>query len=208
MSNLTSSGTTAGSIEGAGNYRLGGKLLTAGTNNSPPSLRRDIRRRPWRRHWRRADQSRHGYADPVRRQTYTGGTTISAGTLQMALAGPPARSPETSNNATLAFNHLDGVTFGGTISGAGGVQQIGTGSTTFTADNTYTGGTTIAAGALGARCAAPPAKSSATWPTAGCSGSTAPMRLRSTAYFRHRLDPAVRQRHQILTGANTYSAVR
>jgi autotransporter-associated beta strand protein len=53
-----------------------------------------------------------------------------------------------SNDATLAFNRSDRVSFNGTISGGGAVRQIGTGTTVLTADNTYSGGTTITAGTL------------------------------------------------------------
>ena len=41
------------------------------------------------------------------------------------------------DNGALAFNHSDAVTFSGTISGTGSVNQIGPGSTTLTAANTY-----------------------------------------------------------------------
>ncbi|WP_310631341.1 autotransporter-associated beta strand repeat-containing protein [Paraburkholderia sp.] len=40
------------------------------------------------------------------------------------------------------------LTLNGTISGSGSVSQIGTGTTVLAADNTYTGGTTIANGTL------------------------------------------------------------
>ena len=50
--------------------------------------------------------------------------------------------------ATLAFDRSDTMTFAGVISGAGAVSQIGTGTTVLTADNPYTGGTTISAGTL------------------------------------------------------------
>ena len=81
--------------------------------------------------------------------TYTGGTAISAGTLQIGAGGTTGSiTGNVVNNTNLAFNRSDGATFGGTISGPGAVQQIGVGSTTFTADNSYTGGTTISSGAL------------------------------------------------------------
>jgi autotransporter-associated beta strand protein len=81
--------------------------------------------------------------------TYTGGTTISGGTLQLGNGGASGSIVgDVLNNATLAFNRSDSYTFGGTISGSGAVQQNGTGTTILTADNTYTGGTTINAGTL------------------------------------------------------------
>lgn len=40
-----------------------------------------------------------------------------------------------ANSGILAFDRSDMVTFGGTITGTGGVRQIGTGQTTLTANN-------------------------------------------------------------------------
>jgi fibronectin-binding autotransporter adhesin len=80
---------------------------------------------------------------------YSGGTTISAGTLQLGNGG--ATGSITGNvvdNATLAFDRSDTVTFGGVISGAGAVSQIGAGATVLTGANSYSGGTTISAGTL------------------------------------------------------------
>ncbi|WP_424239031.1 autotransporter-associated beta strand repeat-containing protein [Achromobacter sp.] len=81
--------------------------------------------------------------------TYTGGTTISAGTLQLGDGGTTgAILGNVANNGALAFNRTDTVTFAGLISGSGAVNQIGAGATILTADNSYTGGTTISAGTL------------------------------------------------------------
>ncbi|MBO9652431.1 MAG: autotransporter outer membrane beta-barrel domain-containing protein, partial [Variovorax sp.] len=82
--------------------------------------------------------------------TYSGGTTISAGTLQLGTTSGLTGSivGDVANNGTLALGHGNAWTFGGTISGSGNVTQVGSGTTTLTADNTYTGGTTISAGTL------------------------------------------------------------
>ncbi|WP_448834200.1 autotransporter outer membrane beta-barrel domain-containing protein [Camelimonas sp. ID_303_24] len=81
--------------------------------------------------------------------TYTGGTTIAAGALQLGNGGTTGSIVgDVVNNGALIFNRADAVTFPGTISGSGNVQQVGAGTTILTANNTYTGGTTIAAGAL------------------------------------------------------------
>ena len=53
-----------------------------------------------------------------------------------------------ANNGTLVFNRSNSYTFSGLVSGTGGVTQLGSGTTILTADNTYTGGTTISAGTL------------------------------------------------------------
>lgn len=81
--------------------------------------------------------------------TYTGGTTIEAGTLQLGNGGATGSIiGNVADNGTLAFNRSDSVVFSGVISGTGALSQIGAGTTTLTANNTYTGGTTISAGTL------------------------------------------------------------
>ncbi|WP_165923602.1 autotransporter domain-containing protein [Bosea sp. BK604] len=81
--------------------------------------------------------------------SYGGGTTIAAGTLQIGNGGTDGSiSGDVVNNGTLAVNRTNIVSLSGAISGSGALQQIGTGTTVLTGANTYTGGTTIAAGTL------------------------------------------------------------
>ena len=81
--------------------------------------------------------------------TYLGGTTINAGTLQLGNGGTSGSiQGDVTNNATLAFNRSDASVFSGVISGTGGIGQMGTGTTILTGDNSFTGGTTISAGTL------------------------------------------------------------
>ncbi|HZF83825.1 MAG TPA: autotransporter domain-containing protein, partial [Burkholderiaceae bacterium] len=81
--------------------------------------------------------------------SYTGGTTIAAGTLQLGDGGTSGSiTGDVANNGTLAFNRSDASTFAGAIGGSGAVEQRGTGTTTLTGSSSYTGGTTIAAGTL------------------------------------------------------------
>src|SRR4029079_16709531 len=81
--------------------------------------------------------------------TYTGGTTISAGTLQGGAGGTTGSIVgDVLNNGVLAFNRSNALTYAGVISGTGSVTKSGTGTTTITGTNTYTGGTTISAGTL------------------------------------------------------------
>ncbi|WBU31534.1 autotransporter-associated beta strand repeat-containing protein [Rhodopseudomonas palustris] len=83
------------------------------------------------------------------KSTYTGGTTISAGTLQIGNGGTTGSIANNVNNAgTLAFNRSDAYTFGGAISGTGAVAQLGSGNLTLSGANTYTGGTTISGGTV------------------------------------------------------------
>jgi fibronectin-binding autotransporter adhesin len=81
--------------------------------------------------------------------THTGGTTIAAGTLQVGEGGTTGSlAGDVTDNATLAFDRSDSLAVGGVISGTGAVEQNGMGTTVLTAENTYTGGTTINAGTL------------------------------------------------------------
>ncbi|WP_342362128.1 autotransporter domain-containing protein [Terrarubrum flagellatum] len=81
--------------------------------------------------------------------TYAGGTTISAGALQLGNGGASGSiTGDVINNGALAFNRSDAYTFSGLISGSGTVSQIGSSTTILTANNSYTGGTTISAGTL------------------------------------------------------------
>ena len=79
--------------------------------------------------------------------SYFRGTTITAGTLQLGAGGTTGSIlGNVANNGTLAFNR-NNHTFGGLISGSGGVTQLGS-ITVLTATNTYTGSTTITGGTL------------------------------------------------------------
>jgi outer membrane autotransporter protein len=81
--------------------------------------------------------------------TYGGGTTITAGTLQLGNGGTSGSIVgDVADNGTLAFDRSDTVAFSGVISGMGAVAQIGSGTTIMTANNPYTGGTTVSAGTL------------------------------------------------------------
>ena len=81
--------------------------------------------------------------------TYTGVTTISAGTLQLGNGGTTGSViGDIVNNSVLAINRSNQVILPGNISGVGTLNQVGTGTTVLTGTNTYTGGTNITAGIL------------------------------------------------------------
>ncbi|AOJ09996.1 hypothetical protein WS71_22350 [Burkholderia mayonis] len=81
--------------------------------------------------------------------TYTGGTKIAVGTLQLGNGGSSGSIVgNVTDNGMLSFNRRDTKTYGGAISGPGAVTQSGSGTTVLTGSNTYTGGTKIAAGTL------------------------------------------------------------
>ncbi|HEY4760154.1 MAG TPA: autotransporter-associated beta strand repeat-containing protein, partial [Thermoguttaceae bacterium] len=81
--------------------------------------------------------------------TFTKGTIINAGTLQIGEGGTTGSiTGKVTNNGTLAFNHSDDITFGGIISGSGGLHKLGDGMLTLSAANTYFGNTFIEDGIL------------------------------------------------------------
>ncbi len=80
--------------------------------------------------------------------TYTGTTTISAGTLTID-DGSIASSSGIVNNAALVYNlNVNARTYANVISGTGTLTKSGTNTLTLTGVNTYTGVTTISGGTL------------------------------------------------------------
>jgi outer membrane autotransporter protein len=81
--------------------------------------------------------------------TYTGGTTISAGTLQLGDGVTNGSiTGDVTDNGTLAFDPNGSVTIGAAIGGTGNLVKLGTGTVILTGTNTYSGGTTIDSGTL------------------------------------------------------------
>jgi autotransporter-associated beta strand protein len=92
--------------------------------------------------------------------TYSGGTTINGGTLQLGVGGTNglagSASANITNNGTLIFNRGNVVlgtplNFSGVISGSGSIIQMGSGIIGLTASsptNSYTGSTTISNGTI------------------------------------------------------------
>jgi autotransporter-associated beta strand protein len=83
--------------------------------------------------------------------TFSGGTTISGGTLQIGNGGSTTGSAGTAaitNNSILALDPGGSITLATAISGSGVVNHIGTGTTTLSGNNNYSGGTSITAGIL------------------------------------------------------------
>ncbi|MCY1167214.1 autotransporter-associated beta strand repeat protein [compost metagenome] len=76
---------------------------------------------------------------------YTGGTTVSAGTLQGDTA---SLQGNISNNAALTFNQAANGSYAGIISGTGTLTKTGAGVLTLSGANNYAGGTTVSAGTL------------------------------------------------------------
>ena len=82
--------------------------------------------------------------------SYSGLTTISAGTLQIGAGGTAGTLGPNNvvDNGSLVFNRAGSLTIGGTISGSGTLSQQGPGTLILTGNNTYGGSTTIGGGVL------------------------------------------------------------
>jgi autotransporter-associated beta strand protein len=81
--------------------------------------------------------------------SYTGTTTISAGTLQLGNAGVGGYvSGNILDNSALVLNRTDDYALGNIISGTGTLTQNGTDNVTLNGSNTFTGNTVISAGTL------------------------------------------------------------
>ncbi|MGG1947905.1 autotransporter domain-containing protein [Trinickia sp. NRRL B-1857] len=81
---------------------------------------------------------------------YQGGTTISAGTVQVGDGGTSGSvAGNIVDNGALAFDRADSVVFDGKISGPGAIEHIGSGSTDLTGNSSaFSGTTTVSAGTL------------------------------------------------------------
>ena len=82
--------------------------------------------------------------------SYSGTTTIDAGTLQVGNGGSSGSlgTGTVTDNGTLSFDTSSTATLMNVISGSGNFDQMGTGTTILDGINSYTGGTTVSAGTL------------------------------------------------------------
>ncbi len=76
---------------------------------------------------------------------YSGGTTVSAGTLQ---GNASSLSGNIVNNAAVVFSQSSSGTYGGSMTGTGTLTKQGSGLLVLTGANAYSGGTTVSAGTL------------------------------------------------------------
>ena len=83
-------------------------------------------------------------------QSYTGGTVINGGTVQVGNGGTTGTlgTGNVTNNATLLVNRSNDITLSNAISGTGRLEINSGGTTTLAGINSYTGGTLVLGGVL------------------------------------------------------------
>jgi autotransporter-associated beta strand protein len=136
---------TGGGVNG-GNVTLGAAALTIGGDGTSPSAYAGIISGT-------GDITKIGLGTLTLSgaNTYSGTTTIAAGTLQIGdggTTGAIASSASITNNGTLTINRSDPLTISQTISGTGSLSKTGPGTLTLSGSNTYSGNTTVAEGML------------------------------------------------------------
>lgn len=135
LSNLTSSGTTLAAISGNGWVVLGSKELSVSDNNGPQlsydgnisgtgSLRK----------------TGTGTLRLFGSNSYSGGTTITAGALEGDTSS--IRGDIVNNGSVALFQSVRSSTYAGTMSGTGSLS-IANGTVALTGTNSYSGGTRI-----------------------------------------------------------------
>jgi fibronectin-binding autotransporter adhesin len=154
---LAGNNTQIGSLTGGGslggNVTLGGATLTVGGDNTSPAVFAGIISSTGSGAVTKIGTGTEIFSGA---NTYSGATTISAGTLQLGAGGASGSLATTSSvvdNGNFGIDRSDSVSQGGifsgsAISGTGTFTQMGSGTTTLTAANTYSGGTSVLSGTL------------------------------------------------------------
>jgi autotransporter-associated beta strand protein len=128
-----------GGITGSKNLAIGGNSLSVGANNSNSTYSGQISGTG------SLTKSGTGTVTLSGTNSYSGGTTVSAGKLAGTTT---AIQGAVVNDAAVEFNQSTNGTYAGAMSGTGTLVKNGAGAITLTAANSYTGGTTINSGSL------------------------------------------------------------
>ncbi len=164
---------TIGTLAGAGAITLGAGTLTVGSNNTPTTFSGTISGTGG------LTKTGTGTLALSGTNTYSGATTVSAGTLYINGSGAMSAASDYTVGVGALLNVNDSLgtvtagsiagagqiriesgstletgatnastTFSGMIYDSGGIRKVGTGTLTLSEENTYSGGTTIAGGAI------------------------------------------------------------
>ncbi|MGH6770434.1 MAG: autotransporter outer membrane beta-barrel domain-containing protein, partial [Xanthobacteraceae bacterium] len=142
--NLNDFNETIASLAGAGNVMLGTATLTTGGNNDSTTFSGTLSGTGG------LTKQGTGTFTLSGNSTYTGVTTIEQGILQIGNGGTTGSlgTGNIVNNGTLAVDRSNRFIIDNVISGTGVFEQNGSGVTILTADNTYSGTTTVNNGVL------------------------------------------------------------
>ncbi len=137
---LTSSPQSITTLAGAGSVTLTGTTLTIGAGDSSGTFSGNITGN--------GGITKVGLGTLALTGTgnsFSGGLTVSAGTVQGSVASLPAAI---TDNGNVAFNETAGETFSGSITGTGAVTKLGSGTLTVSGTQGYSGGTTVNGGTM------------------------------------------------------------
>src|ERR1700736_1240327 len=144
---LRGSASQVGSLSGTGtvtNLSGTGAVLTAGKDNTSTTFSGIIQNGDFPLALNKVGT---GTLILTGNNTYTGGTTISDGSLQVGSGGAAGGiTGNVTNKGQLIFSRSDVVTYTGNVSGTGSLMQSGSGTLILTGANVYNGGTTILGG--------------------------------------------------------------
>lgn len=132
--NLSNNNQSIGSLAGAGNISLGSATLTTGNDNTSTTYSGVMSGTGG------VTKVGSGTFVLASNNTYTGPTTISAGTLQIGTGGTVGSvSGDIVNNANLVINRSDAYNFTGVLSGNGSLTVTGGGAFNFAPAANYSG---------------------------------------------------------------------
>ena len=137
-----------GTVKLSGNGALGTGSVSLSTTNSTLELTNGVSVANTVSGTGKVLKSGSGTAILSSANVYSGGTTISGGTLRLTNAGAVGSGTVDiiGPSSTLDLNNL--ASFGNVIAGNGKLKKSGASETVMTADNTFSGGTSIDAGSI------------------------------------------------------------
>lgn len=136
---LAAANETIGSLAGAGGVELGSHTLTSGGSGASTTFSGVISGSGG------LVKEGGGTLTLAGANTYTGGTSVNAGTLRGTSASLVGNI---TTHAAVVFDQVSGGTYAGVISGSGSLTKEGAGTLTLTGSSTHTGATSIAGGAI------------------------------------------------------------